>query len=296
MITRHFCTMMGGDIRVRSEPGKGSIFTIRLPAEIDDQAAHPAPVDTATDAKATVLVIDDDRSLHEFLGAALAAEGYHVLHALGGDEGLRLARDARPDVITLDIIMPGRDGWSVLADLKNDADLGNIPVILLTVVGDSDLAYALGATDYLTKPVDVETLVRSMERHCDPGQRRILVVDDDEATHHMLRRVLQGKGWAVSEAAGGKEALDKIAANPPALVLLDLMMPGMDGFEVMEALRAEEAWRHLPVIVITAKDLSREETARLEGRVETVLRKGAYDRRELLELVRRRVGESVGRQ
>src|SRR3712207_5648339 len=152
--------------------------------------------------------------------------------------------------------MPELDGWAVLRELKADPALRDIPVILVTVLGDRELGYALGAADYLTKPVDAAALARVLGRCCAKGGAgRILIVDDDPATREILRRTLAREGWTVAEAADGLKGLACLRRSRPDAVILDLMMPGVDGFEVIEAMRREEAWRDIPVIVVTSKDL-----------------------------------------
>ena len=220
---------------------------------------------------------------------------------MGGREGLQLAREMRPDAITLDVVMPEVDGWTVLRRLKADPELQDIPVVLVTILGDREMGYALGAADYLTKPIDTDALLQALDRFMPVGRRaEVLIVDDDLATREMLRRTLAKGGWTVVEAADGREAMTQLEHAAPAVVLLDLMMPGMDGFEVLEAMRHEEAWRDIPVIVITAKDLDHEELARLNGRAERVFQKGAYDRAELIGVVHgmiaRRIAERRSRR
>jgi CheY-like chemotaxis protein/nitrogen-specific signal transduction histidine kinase len=290
-ITRHFCRMLGGEVAVESEPGGGSTFTVTLPAD------GPGAADAAAQAEAragrhgggggTVLVIDDERATHDLLERELGARGYRVVHASGGREGLRLARERRPDVVTLDVIMPEMDGWAVLRELKADPALRDIPVVLVTILGDREMGYALGAADYLTKPVEAEALLRAVGRfRAGDGGAEVLVVDDDPGTRELLRRTLAREGWSVAEAGDGREALARLGRGaPPSVVLLDLMMPGMDGFEVLAAMRREEAWRGIPVVVVTAKDLGREEAAWLDGHAEKVLQKGAYGRAELVGVV-----------
>jgi CheY-like chemotaxis protein/anti-sigma regulatory factor (Ser/Thr protein kinase) len=290
VITRHFCRMLGGDVALVSEPGKGSTLTVMLP-EACPGVLEPEPAVQAAEGQAgTVLVIDDERTTHQLLERELGARGYRVVHASGGIEGLRLAREIRPDAITLDVIMPEMDGWTVLRELKADPELCNIPVILVTMLGDREMGYALGAADYLTKPIDVRTLAQLLDRHrsgmIDNGQKaRVLVIDDDPATREMLRRALAREGWTVLEAINGYKGLSLLRRCQPAIVLLDLMMPGMDGFELLEAMRQEPTLRDIPVVVVTAKDLTREEVAWLNRRATKVIQKGAYSRVEIAGIV-----------
>ena len=237
--------------------------------------------------RGTVLIIDDDKATHDLLERDFADQGYEVLHAMGGREGLKVAKAARPDVITLDIIMPDLDGWSVLKALKDDPELREIPVVLATIMADRDMGFALGAADFVTKPFEREVLIQTVNRHRrGDGSAQVLVVDDDPRSRDMLRRTLQKEGWTVAEAVNGREALGQLERFRPALVLLDLMMPEMDGFEVLERMRREDAWRAIPVIIVTAKDLTRAEVDRLNGQVVKVLQKGTYRRRDLLDDVR----------
>jgi signal transduction histidine kinase/CheY-like chemotaxis protein len=291
-ITKHFCQMMGGDIAVESALGQGSTFRMTLPALVNDPRAQPAPsVEPPSQAlpagAGVVLVIDDDPTVRELLQRSLTKEGIRVVNAAGGEEGLRLAKELRPTAITLDVMMPGMDGWAVLTALKADAQLADIPVIMLTIVDDKNLGYALGASDYLTKPVDRDRLVAILKKYRgEHPSPLVLVVEDDVAAREILQRTLENEGWAVTTAENGRVALQRVAEQRPALILLDLMMPEMDGFQVVEALRAREAWRSIPIVVITAKDLTVEDHLRLNGYVEKILQKGAYSREALLAEIR----------
>jgi PAS domain S-box-containing protein len=301
VITRRFCQMMGGDVTVESEYGVGTTFTIRLPTEVIERKAEPMPVTESRfkpvlEGASTVLVIDDDPQARDLMQRFLSKEGFRVETASDGERGLHLARELRPDAITLDVLMPEMDGWTVLTALRADPDLADIPVIMLTIVDAKNRGYALGVSEYLTKPVDRERLVAVLRKYRSaPPPLHALVVEDDAATREMLRRVVEEEGWAVAEAENGQAALERVAETQPGLILLDLMMPKMDGFEFVEELRQHEDWRSIPIVVVTAKDLTAEDRLRLNGYVEKILRKGAYNREELLADVRDLVAASVRR-
>jgi signal transduction histidine kinase/CheY-like chemotaxis protein len=294
-ITQRFCEMMGGAIEVHSHHGKGSLFTVRLPAVLVEKKAETTPVVESLPAAAcgadgnscTVLVIDDDPMVCDMMQRFLAEDGFHVVVANSGDDGLALARKLKPCAITLDVIMPSMDGWAVLGALKNDPGLADIPVIMLTIVDDKNMGYALGATDYLVKPLSKERLKTVLERYRPAcSDRRVLLVEDDAPTRSMTQRMLEKEGWFVTLAENGRAGLEQVASNPPELILLDLMMPEMDGFQFVAEMEKHEQWRAIPILVVTAKDLNDDDRRRLNGHVEQVLQKGAYRREELLKSVR----------
>lgn len=293
-ISRKFCRLMGGDLSVESEYGKGSQFIIQLPTEVADPAPEadaplPKSAPSVHDPRlATVLVIDDDRNVHDLIQRQL--HGHRVEFARDGEEGLRLARQLKPDVITLDVLLPGKDGWSVLAALKADPELSGIPVIMMTVVDEKQMGFALGASDYLTKPIEWDRLNAALERYSKSSVKTVLVVEDDPPTQEMLARSLKKQGWDVAVANNGRIGLERVRARQPSLILLDLMMPEMDGFEFMRELRRNSAWKSLPVIVITAKDLTGDDREKLNGQVERIVQKGACSLDDLAEEIRRMLG------
>jgi signal transduction histidine kinase/DNA-binding response OmpR family regulator len=296
-LSRRLCRMMGGEVTVASEAGRGSTFTIRLPARVAEaieEPAAPAPAAGRTPGVGTVLVIDDEAAVRDLMQRFLAKEGFRVVTAAGGEEGLRRARELRPDAITLDVMMPGMDGWAVLSALKADPEVADIPVVMLTIVDDKNLGYALGAADYLTKPIDRERLVTVLKEH--RRDRPVLVVDDDAGLRQLLRRMLEPEGYAVIEAENGRVALERLRDVSPSVVLLDLMMPEMDGFEFVAAFRRHESWRAIPIVVITARDLSAADRERLNGYVQKILQKGTHDRDQLLAEVRELVAGSIARR
>jgi signal transduction histidine kinase/DNA-binding response OmpR family regulator len=299
-ITRRFCQMLGGDLTVSSQPGAGSTFTIRLPAALPGATMPPeaTPHSTTSDEvhqekhDNTVLVVDDDAESCNIIRRLLEKDGFEVVTALSGAEGLRLAHALQPVAITLDVIMPDMDGWSVLRALKVDPVLHTIPVVMLTMVDDKTRGYSLGATDYLSKPVDRKCLHNTLARFYTPGKpSSVLLVEDDPATREIMVRTLEDADWQVSEAGNGREALECLAQEKPQVILLDLMMPVMDGFDFLLEMRANAAWLDIPVIVLTAKDLTDEDRRILNGRVEQIVEKGASNHDQVVKLIRQVVDQ-----
>ncbi len=300
-LTRRFCQMMGGDVTVHSVAGTGSVFTIKLPAIVSELrtegGAEPATASFQEFAgegseplppiESCVLVIDDDSAQRDLIQRFLSKEGFCVRTAARGETGLRLARQLRPVAITLDVMMPGMDGWMVLAALKADRELRDIPVIMLSMVDDPDRGFALGAAEFATKPVDRARLSEILRKYsCPHPPCAILLVEDDPATRELTRAILEKEGWSVREAANGRLALNHMEHQRPRLILLDLMMPEMDGFEFVLRVRQRPEWRSIPIVVLTAYDLSMEDRQRLNGYVETILQKSDDSHEALLHQLR----------
>ena len=280
-ITKRFATLLGGTVSVTSKPGQGSTFILDLP-DHPVIAATLAPqfkasAGGAEGAGLTVLVVDDDPAVHDVLTPTLTKNGYRVIHARDGAEALAILRKSPPDVMTLDVMMPNVDGWSVLAEMKSDPALAHIPVIMLTIVDDRNLGWSLGASEYMTKPIDRERLVALVHRFTNrSADAVVLIVDDDPEVRNVVSATLRNAGLKAAEAVNGRAAIEWLAGNPPPnLVLLDLMMPEMDGFQFLEHLQAHPDKLKMPVVVLTAKDLTAAERAFLAERTVLVLGKSS---------------------
>ena len=290
-ITRRLCQMMGGDVSVNSEPGRGSTFVVHLPvggspllAVPADQTGQASALESGRDC---VLVIDDDPTARELMTEYLSQAGFAVITAAGGREGLKLAKEHHPVAITLDVMMPDLDGWTVLSALRGDPGLSDIPVVVASIVDERRHGMMLGAVDYLTKPIERDKLVTIMGRFQSlAGPTRVLVVEDDAVQRERIRSWLEPQHWRVADAENGRVALAELQASLPDVILLDLMMPEMDGFQLVAEMQRNPAWRRIPVIVITARDLSAEDRARLDSGIETVLMKESFSPAELIERLR----------
>ncbi|MEM9486249.1 MAG: response regulator, partial [Cyanobacteria bacterium P01_F01_bin.116] len=298
-ITKQFINMMGGDITVDSTKGQGTTFSLVLPQKVQSNnpqgklffapalpsesslsiASVPVNGNASTQ---TVLVIDDDEDAREILRRSLDEAGYNVVCASSGEQGLALAGELLPDAITLDVMMPQMDGWSVLRQLKEMPVVSEIPVILLSIVDDRPMGHSLGAADYLTKPIDRARLLGVLETHLSGRvSPTILVVEDDVNAREIMGRFLQRQDWTVELASNGREALQYLDENLPDLIVLDLMMPEMDGFEFIQILRQNSNWQDIPVVVLTAKALTASDQQQLEG-VARVYQKADLNRQELI--------------
>jgi len=287
--------MMGGHITVSSEFGQGTTLSITLPATtitpsskaqlntMSTEANHPNSVLPLV-GEGIVLVIDDDHIIREVLKDDLSKLGYAVAVAVDGEEGIKLAKKLRPDAILLDIKMPGMDGWVVLSALKNDSLLCDIPVIMISMEENKHDGYAMGAADYVTKPVKREQLASILKKYHvgDDSQSLVMLVEDDVIIREIMANMLTSEGWRVFKAENGKVALEHLADKKPSLILLDLIMPVMDGFEFLAHLQDHEQWNSIPIVVLTAKNLTVEEYGRLNNYVKTIFNKESYAQDDLI--------------
>ncbi|HSD80913.1 MAG TPA: response regulator, partial [Solirubrobacteraceae bacterium] len=255
----------------------------------EPQHAEPDVPDAAS--AATVLVIEDDRRSADLLTLHLQGAGYEVVVASDGAVGLELARQLLPRAVVLDILLPTLDGWDLLARLKADPATADIPVVVVSMLDERGKGFALGAAEYLVKPVDRDRVVGALAR-CAPAAgaaHAVAVIDDDARQLDRVSALLTAEGYEVLCAAGGEEGVEVVRRSLPAVVLLDLLMPGLDGFAVVERLREDPATASIPIVVLTAKDLTRSDRERLAGRIAHLAQKGTLGRDELVALVGRLV-------
>lgn len=301
VISRKFCQMMGGDITVQSQSGAGTTFTVDLPEEViettPETPREQGAVKTSGASKLKlVLVIDDDHDSADILKRNLMKSGYEVVVAHSGTAGLEIARKMKPAAITLDVMMPGMDGWSVLTSLKADPATANIPVIMVTMLQDRQLGFTLGASEFLTKPVHPEKLRGLLSKYCGEPASLALVIEDDPGNRQLLTRLLEKEHIRVVEAENGSVAMERLATEKPAIILLDLMMPVMDGFEFLALLRQNPKYADIPVIVVTAKDLTQNDRELLTGSVTQIIEKGAVNRDKLLRDITQMLAKSENKR
>jgi signal transduction histidine kinase/DNA-binding response OmpR family regulator len=299
VISKGLCELMGGDIGCRSEFGKGTTFTVRVPAIVADRGEvaprrmtldHPPalPLPAKPKVDTTVLVIDDDAAVRELMTRFLEGKGYHVLTAEDGAKGFELAKKHLPSVITLDVVLPGaQSGWDVLTQLKHDPETVDIPVVIVTFLEEPRHGFALGASDYIVKPIAWDSLLTSLQRitRNNGSSSPVLVVDDDADVRELFRRTLAKENMTTIEASNGAEALQQLRTQKPSLILLDLMMPVMDGFEFIAEFHCHPEWSDIPVVVVTAKHITREDRERLAVSARTVIEKSGFTQEVLLDRV-----------
>ena len=273
-ISKHFAEMMGGGVEVTSEVGKGSTFSIFVPrTSIDDEvpeSGEDIENPTISEDDEYILLIDDDKATHDVVKRAIKKEGYVVYSAFDGDEGMEQARKNKPKLILLDVLMPGRDGWSVLKEIKNDKNLKDVPVVITSVLNEESLASSLGADDYMKKPIDRTFFLNIIKRYITEKDQKVLIVDDDENTRDLLTKILTNEGYMSIDAKNGEEALER-AKEKPDLIVLDLDMPRMDGFEFIEISREQDL--SIPIVVFSGKDITAVEEKMLSKYTEGIVKK-----------------------
>ncbi|WP_164982676.1 response regulator [Leisingera sp. NJS204] len=304
-ISRRLARMMGGDIEVQSALGEGATFTFHLPrvagvSSGDDDASPmskrpPAlPINSARRDNPRILVVDDDKASRELMRVMLAKEGYDVVTAVDGRDGLELARRLMPSAITLDVVMPELDGWEFLKEIKSDKETAAIPVIMATMTEEPDRGFALGASEYMTKPIDREKMKALLSKyHPQDRTPEVLVVEDDPDVRDVLRGIFSKNGWDVTEAENGNIGIERLNGCQPDLIMLDLLMPEMDGFQFLEALRQRPEYGRITIVVLTAANLTPEDHQRLNGGVTQIVQKTDIGRSELLATIREIIVENT---
>jgi CheY-like chemotaxis protein len=296
-ITKQFTEMMGGTITLESRFGEGSTFTVLIPAQVNHVAVATnllPKTQTVLQGQGIILVIDDDTIVLEILKNHLTHLGYSVATAANGKEGFRLAKKLRPDAILLDVLMPEMDGWELLSGLKNHPILCDIPVIMTSIEEGKTTGNALGAMDYLTKPINAEQLATVLSKHkiSDKSSGLVMVVEDDVVLGELTAALLRNQGWRVFRAENGQVALEHLAEKQPTLILLDLNMPVMDGFEFLEHFHKNPQWQDIPVVVLTSTNLSAADQAYLQRYVKMVVKKDSYQGTELLQRIDNLLGQT----
>jgi signal transduction histidine kinase/CheY-like chemotaxis protein len=288
-LVKRFIELQGGRVAVDSSPGRGSTFAFSLPvrsrAAVVSRALDVVP---STDGE-HVLVVEDDANAYDLIASALRSAGYTATRARYGEEAIKLANELRPLAITLDLVLPGIDGWEVLKRLKNGEFTRDIPIVIISVVENRDLGIALGADDYFVKPVDRERLldrVRALSTHGE-ARPRLLLIDDDSAVHSLLEAELSSAGFLIESAFNGEQGLIAARACAPDVIILDLMMPGMSGFEVADTLKEDPLTANIPILVLTSKEITADERRELQSKVSSFVQKGKSARAQLLREIRR---------
>lgn len=303
-LTKKLVELHGGEIYVDSEEGKGSTFTVFLPLINDDSALKKKIQPQLSKEEFTeikqlnrrglaplIIVVEDDPSTAELLMLYLAQGGYRVAHAYDGNKAIEKIKELKPFAVLLDVMLPEKDGWEILQEIKSDPELKEIPVIICSVIDNAELGFALGASDYLVKPVDKITLLNKLEELSFLTKKRkkpinVLCIDDNQEVLELLSSILDAEGYNVITANSGKDGVEKTLSYRPDLIILDLMMPDIDGFEVTQKIKNNPSTKDIPILILTAKDLTVEDKLRLAGKIENYLRKKHFTKEDLLMHIR----------
>jgi signal transduction histidine kinase/CheY-like chemotaxis protein len=289
-LAKKFVELQGGRIWVESEAGRGSTFTFTLPLPESASALGAAPSGPEPLDRPLVLIVEDDAKTRELLRFCLSREGFRIEEASDGEEAMRKAQALYPALVTLDVVLPKKDGWEVLRELKEDPCTRDIPVIIVSIVDEPAQGFSLGASEYLLKPLDRDDFLNRLRRYSFPSNRastpvQILIIDDDPLAVETLAGMLESEGFSVSKAYGGRQGLELAMARPPDLIVVDLLMPDVSGFEVVQRLKEHPQTKETPVFIVTVKDLTSQDKQRLNNLASAVMRKGAFARDEFLQEV-----------
>jgi CheY-like chemotaxis protein len=291
-ITKKLAELMGGDVIVTSVLGEGSVFTLYLPRECAqefDEVEEGNAIDKLEESEKVVVLIDDDVPMHDLIRRTLSKIGLTLVGATDSEKGMQMVREMKPKMLLLDVLMPGRDGWSILKECKSDPDLADMPVIMVSQLSQDVLSKSLGADDYLTKPIDRNLFLETVKRLMGDAstEKNVLVIDDDADVRDLLSRMLKDAGWIAETAKDGKEGLEKLSTKP-SLIVLDLEMPRMDGFEFLEVYMQDfSAEERSPILVYSGKDLTDVQRELLEKNVAGMVRKDEVSMDELSSLVKK---------
>jgi len=287
-LVKKFVELQGGGVRVESSPGKGSMFSFTLPLQSRAAVISRTP-DLVLPPRESdrVLVVEDDAHAYDLISSALGSAGFLSIRARHGEEALRMARESRPIAVTLDLVLPGVDGWEVLKILKGEPDTCDIPVVIISMVENRDLGLALGADDYFVKPVDRDRFLDRIRQLTQNERPRVLLIDDDNAVHALLDEELGKAGYRITSAFSGESGLSEAKEQRPDVIILDLMMPGMSGFEVADALKESPETANIPIVVLTSKEISADDRRELQSKVTSFVQKGKSARDQLVSEIRR---------
>jgi CheY-like chemotaxis protein len=298
-ITKKLTEMMGGDVIVTSELGAGSVFTLYIPRVCPqeyDEVEDGNAISKLSEKEKVVVLIDDDVHIHEIIRRTLSKIGLTLIGATDGEKGLQIVRELKPKLLLLDVLMPGRDGWSILKECKSDPELRDMPVVMVSQLSQNVLSESLGADDYLTKPIDRDLFLETVKRlikDSSNGENKVLVIDDNADVRELLSRMLTDAGWISVTARDGKEGLEKVK-DTPSLIVLDLEMPRMDGFEFLDAyMKNYDELNRAPILVYSGKDLSEVQKDILNKNVAGMVRKDEVSMDELSKIVKNIYQESI---